>query len=147
MTETWYDSSIRQKVKDPLIITARALEGEIYELAKSFQKKGGLSAKDAVHLACASFVGADVFLTCDDRLIRQAKRLRLETGVMNPVDYTKEPLSLSSSTVASLLRYRRHRQESGFVFKDRHDEHKPGECALLLSSTWSRDDSGPRNSC
>jgi predicted nucleic acid-binding protein len=75
VTETWYDSYIRQKVKDPLIITARALEGEIYELAKSFQKKGGLSAKDAVHLACASFVGADVFLTCDDRLIRQAKRL------------------------------------------------------------------------
>jgi predicted nucleic acid-binding protein len=39
--------------------------------------------KDAVHLACASFVGADAFLTCDDSLIRRAKRLKLETMVMN----------------------------------------------------------------
>jgi predicted nucleic acid-binding protein len=63
---------------------------EIYNLAKSFQEKGRLSAKDAVHLACASYVGADVFLTCDDRLIKRAKRLKLEMRVMNPVDYIRQ---------------------------------------------------------
>jgi predicted nucleic acid-binding protein len=68
-------------------------EQKIYELAKSFQKRGKLSAKDAVHLACASFVGADVFLTCDDSLIRRAKRLKLETAVMNPVDYFRQEAS------------------------------------------------------
>ena len=68
-------------------------EKEIYELAQSFQKRGGLSAKDAVHLACASYIGADVFLTCDDRLIRQAKRLKLEVVVMNPVDYVRQEAS------------------------------------------------------
>ncbi len=68
-------------------------EEEIYKLAKSFQKKGGLSAKDAVHLACASYIGADAFLTCDDRLIRQAKRLKLEMVVMNPVDYIRREAS------------------------------------------------------
>ena len=66
---------------------------EIYKLAKLFQKKGALSAKDAVHLACASYIGADVFLTCDDRLIRRAKRLKLETVVMNPVDYIRQEAS------------------------------------------------------
>lgn len=64
-------------------------EEEIYKLAQSFQKKGGLLAKDAVHLACASYIEADFFLTCDDRLIKQAKRLKLEIVVMNPVDYSR----------------------------------------------------------
>ena len=65
-------------------------EEEIYELAKSFQQKGRLSAKDAIHLACASYIGADVFLTCDDALIRRAKRLELEMKIMNPVDYIRQ---------------------------------------------------------
>jgi predicted nucleic acid-binding protein len=65
-------------------------EEAIYKLAKSFQEKGGFSAKDAVHLACASYVGADFFLTCDDRLIKQANRLKLELKVMDPVDYIRQ---------------------------------------------------------
>jgi predicted nucleic acid-binding protein len=63
---------------------------EIYNLAKSLQKRGGFSAKDAIHLACASSVDADFFLTCDDRLIRQVRPLDLELATMNPVDYIKE---------------------------------------------------------
>lgn len=69
-------------------------EEEIYKLAKSFQVRGGLSSKDAIHLACASHIVADVFLTCDDRLIKQAKRLKLKLklkmAVMNPVDYIRQ---------------------------------------------------------
>ena len=68
-------------------------EEGIYDLAKAFQEKRRLSAKDAVHLACASYIGADVFLTCDDRLLRQAKRLKLKTVVMNPVDYVRQEAS------------------------------------------------------
>ncbi|GFP25943.1 hypothetical protein HKBW3S25_01427 [Candidatus Hakubella thermalkaliphila] len=68
-------------------------QGEIYKLAKSFQKKGGLLAKDAIHLACASYIDADFFLTCDDRLIKQAKRLKLEIVVMNPVDYIRQEVT------------------------------------------------------
>ena len=68
-------------------------EKEIYDLAKSFQEKGGLAPKDAVHLARASHVGADVFLTCDDRLARQAKRLALGMVVANPVDYVRQEVS------------------------------------------------------
>ncbi len=60
---------------------------EIYNLATSFQEKGRCSAKDAVHLACACYVKASFFLTCDDRLIKKAGRLKLEVMVMNPLDY------------------------------------------------------------
>ena len=33
---------------------------------------------------------ADFFLTCDDRLIKQAKRLQLEMEVLNPIDYIRD---------------------------------------------------------
>jgi predicted nucleic acid-binding protein len=64
-------------------------EGEIYSHAKLFQQKGGLSAKDAIHISCAYYVKAKFFLTCDDKLITQVKQLNLETGIMNPVDYIR----------------------------------------------------------
>lgn len=41
-------------------------EEKIHKLALSFQKEGRLSAKDAIHLACAFCSNADFFLTCDD---------------------------------------------------------------------------------
>lgn len=60
---------------------------DIYRLAKSFQAQAHLLAKDAVHLACAVYSGAKLFLTCDERLIRQAQRLSLPLRVINPVEY------------------------------------------------------------
>lgn len=68
-------------------------EEEVYKLAKSLQKKGGLSSKDAIHLACTSYIEADFFLTCDDRLIKQAKRLRVRVPAMNPVDYIRREVT------------------------------------------------------
>ncbi len=62
---------------------------EIYNCAKSFQIESNLSAKDAVHLACASYIKAEFFLTCDDGVIKYAKRLNLNIGVMNPIDYIR----------------------------------------------------------
>ena len=65
-------------------------EEEIYKLARSFQEKRGLPPKDAIHLACASYTKAGFFLTCDDRLVKQARQLKLEIVVMNAVDYIRE---------------------------------------------------------
>ena len=62
---------------------------EIYKLAKELQDKGNLSSKDAIHLACAIYAKARAFLTCDDKLIRQAHRLGLDIAVMNPIDYVR----------------------------------------------------------
>ncbi|MGH9752093.1 MAG: type II toxin-antitoxin system VapC family toxin [Blastocatellia bacterium] len=65
-------------------------EDEIRNLAQSFQRKAKLSAKDAIHLACAVHTGAAFFLTCDDGLIKRAKKLKLNIIVMNPVDYVRK---------------------------------------------------------
>lgn len=60
---------------------------EVYRLAKSLQAQTNLSAKDAIHLACAKHSGAKIFLTCDERLARHAKGLPLSLRVMNPIEY------------------------------------------------------------
>ncbi len=65
-------------------------EDEIRDLALSFERKAKLSAKDAVHLACAVYAKAAVFLTCDDGLLKRAKRLKLTISLMNPVDYVRQ---------------------------------------------------------
>jgi predicted nucleic acid-binding protein len=62
----------------------------IYKAALSYQDAMGLSAKDAVHLACASIAEVDFFLTCDDQLARAARHFGLEMAVVNPLDYTRE---------------------------------------------------------
>lgn len=62
---------------------------EILQLARSFQEKSEVRAKDALHLACAVESKARYFLTCDDRLLKQAQKLDLVIMVMNPVDYIR----------------------------------------------------------
>ena len=62
---------------------------DIYKLAKLLQGKAKFSAKDAVHIACASYANVNFFLTCDDKLINQAKLLESDMKVMNPVDYLR----------------------------------------------------------
>lgn len=62
---------------------------DICTLAQSLQERSRLSAKDAVHIACAIYVKADVFLTCDDRLIKQAQCLDLSVKIANPIEYVR----------------------------------------------------------
>lgn len=52
----------------------------------------GLGAADAVHVAAAQALGADVLLTCDDRLIRRCQALgdRLTVKVENPIRWIEE---------------------------------------------------------
>ncbi len=65
-------------------------ERAIYDQAKQYQQQERLSAKDAIHLACAVYVKADVLVTCDDRFLKQARRLNLDVEIINPVDYVRE---------------------------------------------------------
>jgi predicted nucleic acid-binding protein len=41
---------------------------------------------DAVHVAFAEAI-ADVFITCDDRLLRQCRRASVRLRAMNPIDF------------------------------------------------------------
>ena len=65
-------------------------EEAIYNLALSYVQQSALSAKDALHLACAIHAGADVFLTCDDKLLKQADRLGMTITGLNPVDFIRQ---------------------------------------------------------
>lgn len=58
-------------------------EADIYALAQTFQRKANLTAKDAIHLACAEFIQVSAFITCDDSLIKRQ--------TTEPVDHVREP--------------------------------------------------------
>jgi len=64
-------------------------EEQIYESALEFQRRSKMTSKDAIHLACALFMKADYFLSCDNRLVSQAKKLGLKMKILNPVDYIR----------------------------------------------------------
>ncbi len=63
---------------------------EIYNLALSFQTKGKLSSKDAIHLACAYHVKSRLLITCDEEFIARGRRLNLDIKIVNPVDYIRK---------------------------------------------------------
>ena len=52
----------------------------------------GISAYDALHLACAESSGADVFLTTDDELLRKSANYaeQLTVRVENPMTWLRE---------------------------------------------------------
>lgn len=62
---------------------------EIRRLALSYQEREKTSAKDALHLACASIAKIKIFVTCDGRLLKQARRLEPEMQILDPVDYVR----------------------------------------------------------
>jgi predicted nucleic acid-binding protein len=59
--------------------------------AKELQKEG-FQVFDALHIACAESAKADVFLSTDDRLLKQAKRVskRLKVRIENPLAWVEE---------------------------------------------------------
>lgn len=66
----------------------------IKELARRLAEDHEVRGRDALHLACAEQSGCDYLVTCDDRLIRQARQLRqmgaLTLQVLNPIDLLRE---------------------------------------------------------
>jgi len=87
------DADRRARVKLLLPAEAAMLEltEENFARAKVLQTLGFKSA-DALHVAAAENLGADVLLSCDDRLCRLARRCRaqLKVHVANPLDWLKE---------------------------------------------------------
>ena len=66
----------------------------ILHQAKIFCEQQAISGRDALHLASALEIGADCFLSCDDRLLHRAARAKLEIELLNPVDYIRRKGSL-----------------------------------------------------
>jgi len=84
-----------RKARIKLLMTAihRVVSVQVAEEKRGKELSAlGLPAVDALHIACAETGGADVFLTTDDRLLRQATRLaaQLRVPVENPLTWIKE---------------------------------------------------------
>jgi len=67
---------------------------QIRALAQGYAQNQQVRGRDALHLACAVWSNCDTLVTCDDRLIGQAQRLRqagaLTLPVVNPIDLLRE---------------------------------------------------------
>jgi hypothetical protein len=50
----------------------------------------GFGEGDALHLAAAEHAGVDYFVTCDDRLLRRARRMRFPVRVVSPPELLEE---------------------------------------------------------
>ncbi len=87
------DTKRRARVRQLLPTKALTLEltEDVYSRAEVLQELG-FKAADAVHVAAAEAIQADVFLSCDDRLVRLAKRCedKLMVRVANPLTWVKE---------------------------------------------------------
>ena len=50
----------------------------------------GFRPLDAAHLACAEAAACDRFLTCDDQVLRRARRVQVGLRVQTPTEYVQE---------------------------------------------------------
>ncbi len=62
------------------------------DIGKEYQQRVNLSARDALHIACALQSKADFFLSCDDSLLKRASKLLLPIRLMNPIDYIRKEM-------------------------------------------------------
>ncbi len=53
-------------------------------------ERAGITGPDAGHLAAAVMLGADAFVTTDDRLRSRAGRARLSLRVVGPIEFASE---------------------------------------------------------
>lgn len=92
-TDAISDDERRKRVK--LLLPDQAfsvkLDEAIFARAGELEQLG-VKPADAVHLAAAESLHADVFLTCDDRLRRTAQREQhqIAVKVANPIEWLRE---------------------------------------------------------
>ena len=63
------------------------------EKRATFFQQNGLNPVDSLHLASAEATAADVFLTTDDRLLKNATKLNLKIKTANPVSWLMEVMN------------------------------------------------------
>lgn len=66
-----------------------AISGQVSARAQELTE-AGFGALDAAHVACAEAAVCGCLLTCDDRLIRTARRVHVALRVQNPIEYLEE---------------------------------------------------------
>ena len=80
-----HTSAILAKAKSVLNVTGKE-KSRAAEIMKA-----GIKPLDALHIALAESGNANYFCTCDDKLLRNAKKIKdLAVKVLNPVDLVQE---------------------------------------------------------
>lgn len=64
-------------------------EGAILQRARTLNN-AGLGGRDALHLAAAEQARVDCFVTCDDKLLKRARRLGSPMKVASPMELLEE---------------------------------------------------------
>jgi predicted nucleic acid-binding protein len=88
-------SSLSVRKEHTFAVLAKA--SQVIEVTEKEKKRAaefleyGMKPIDALHLALAEAGKADYFCTCDDRLLRNARKItNLSVKVINPVDLVQE---------------------------------------------------------
>jgi predicted nucleic acid-binding protein len=92
------DEVRRRRVLQLLPQSKMELSEAVYRRARQLVERR-LGAADAVHIAAAEALGADVLLTCDDRFLRRAIKLadELNIRIANPIDWLKEQIDAANT--------------------------------------------------
>jgi len=82
------DSERREAAKHILNLTSEAIRlDDGIETEAAALVKSGFKPLDALHLTFAAHAGVEYFCTCDDRLLKRARRLRsLKLTVVTPIE-------------------------------------------------------------
>lgn len=70
----------------PLAFKNIRADETILNAAKEFEAKG-IKPRDSIHLACALKGKAEYFLTCDDKLIKNASALNINIKIISPLRF------------------------------------------------------------
>ena len=87
------NKTLRAEMEVLLDLADQNVTVKITEIARGTQLELlGFKWLDALHIACAESGRADIFLTTDDRMLRRAKRFRLQLRVRveNPYTWLEE---------------------------------------------------------
>jgi len=80
---------VRKEHTSAVLVKAKSVLKEKLRAAEIM--KAGIKPLDALHIALAESGNADYFCTCDDKLLRNAKKVKdLAVKVLNPVDLVQE---------------------------------------------------------
>lgn len=82
----YHDRQVYVKMLSSLASECVMTSEDIREKAKDYESEG-IKPRDALHLSCALKSRADCFITCDDKLIKKALKLKIPMMVCNPSDF------------------------------------------------------------
>lgn len=85
------DDRERVDIEVFLVQYGRRITGDVKLIRgrAEFFWRHGLGAADAAHLAFAE-AGADFMISCDDRFVKQARKMKLGCGLLTPLEFCEK---------------------------------------------------------